>query len=110
MTRTRQLLTALLFLGAPLYLAAQSASQSEFDHSTTGFTLEGAHRAVDCASCHVGGVFDGTPQQCSECHSFGGLVKATPVPLDHIQTTFLLVDNLPTTDLKNPIRAFPFLD
>ena len=56
---------------------AQSAFNSSFDHVTTGWPLEGSHRSVDCASCHVGGIFQGTPRQCVACHSRAGLVKST---------------------------------
>ena len=87
MTRTLALITAFLLVALPSCVFAQSAFQSDFDHFSTGFTLEGTHRSVDCASCHVGGMFDGTPRECANCHSRGGLVKATPLPLDHIQTT-----------------------
>ena len=79
--------TLLLLLAFPLQVAGQSAFQSDFDHNPTGFPLEGAHRSVDCASCHVGGVFDGTPRDCASCHNLGGLVQATSAPLDHVQTT-----------------------
>lgn len=40
-----------------------------FNHSGTRFPLTGAHVAVDCLSCHVGGVFTGTPTDCNSCHS-----------------------------------------
>lgn len=36
------------------------------DHSF--FPLTGAHGAVACANCHVGGVFRGTPNTCAGCH------------------------------------------
>ncbi len=39
---------------------------ANFDH--TWFPLEGAHAATDCASCHEGGVFQGTPNDCASCH------------------------------------------
>ena len=47
-----------------------------FDHSRTRFPLEGAHRAVVCASCHKPRLsvvartvpFQGTPMQCGACH------------------------------------------
>jgi len=39
-----------------------------FDHANTGFPLTGAHRSVPCASCHVGGVYGGTPADCASCH------------------------------------------
>jgi hypothetical protein len=39
-----------------------------FDHSATDFPLTGAHVAVACERCHVGGVFGGTPTACISCH------------------------------------------
>ena len=41
---------------------------SAFDHDQTGFMLVGAHSNTDCASCHVNGVFVGTPTDCFSCH------------------------------------------
>ncbi len=32
------------------------------------FPLTGSHRTLDCESCHVGGVFAGTPTDCFSCH------------------------------------------
>lgn len=40
-----------------------------FDHSLAAFPLTGAHVNVACADCHTGGVFKGTPQECSACHA-----------------------------------------
>ena len=40
-----------------------------FDHSRSNFQLTGAHVAVDCAVCHVGDVFRGTPSSCAGCHA-----------------------------------------
>jgi hypothetical protein len=39
-----------------------------FDHAVAGFALTGAHGRVDCASCHAGGRFQGTPSDCVACH------------------------------------------
>jgi hypothetical protein len=40
-----------------------------FDHlKFTGFALTGAHAALDCNSCHLGGKFKGTPADCVGCH------------------------------------------
>jgi len=77
----------ILLIVAPFVVNAQSGFTSNFDHFTTGFPLEGAHRTVSCESCHVSGVFKGTPRQCATCHSRGGFVKATPLPLNHILST-----------------------
>ena len=38
----------------------------QFDHDW--WPLEGAHGAADCAQCHVGGVYEGTPTSCVSCH------------------------------------------
>ncbi|HLN74760.1 MAG TPA: hypothetical protein VK205_15820 [Prolixibacteraceae bacterium] len=39
-----------------------------FNHTSTGFTLTGAHISVTCTSCHANG-FTGTPTDCYSCHS-----------------------------------------
>ncbi|MGH2897413.1 MAG: multiheme c-type cytochrome, partial [bacterium] len=39
-----------------------------FDHATTQFPLTGAHRSVDCRSCHADGVYRGKPSTCVACH------------------------------------------
>lgn len=44
-------------------------SDATFDHSGTGFSLEGQHQAVPCVSCHSGLKFAGTMSQCSSCHT-----------------------------------------
>ena len=43
---------------------------ASFDHlKFTGFALTGAHTSLDCATCHVGGKFQGTPANCYGCHA-----------------------------------------
>ena len=39
-----------------------------FDHNQSQFPLTGAHLAVECMSCHSGGVYDGLPTECASCH------------------------------------------
>ncbi len=39
-----------------------------FDHSSTSFPLTGQHVQASCQQCHVGGIFEGTPSQCVDCH------------------------------------------
>ena len=85
-----------------------------FDHSTTGFTLTGAHTSVACASCHVNGNYNltsanttcvschqkdynstnnpvhsqvGFPTTCDVCHSTTNWTSAT---FNHNTTTFPL--------------------
>ena len=41
---------------------------AKFDHSLTRFPLTGAHARVDCAQCHPGGRYTGTPTDCCSCH------------------------------------------
>lgn len=41
---------------------------STIDHSKTRFPLTGAHQQVECARCHVGGKYTGTPRDCYGCH------------------------------------------
>ena len=85
--RTMQrLLVAILLLSsaAPVCVFGQSAFSSSFDHFTTGFVLDGAHLTADCETCHVGGVFQGTPLDCRGCHSLGGRIDAEAKPVDHV--------------------------
>ncbi len=39
-----------------------------FDHNQSQFPLTGAHLAVECMSCHGGGVYNGLPTACASCH------------------------------------------
>ena len=79
------LILALLGL-APLAASAatQPAITLRFDHTTTGFELDGAHRDLPCESCHINAVFKGTPRDCAACHSRGTRFNATPKPANHI--------------------------
>jgi hypothetical protein len=60
---------------------------SSFDHATTGYPLEGAHRAVACESCHKDRnqriglkhvTFASAPRACAGCHedAHGGQFSA----------------------------------
>ena len=40
------------------------------DHSKFAFHLDGQHATVACESCHINGVFKGTPQDLSLIHIF----------------------------------------
>lgn len=42
---------------------------TKFKHNTTGFRLTGAHRYVECSSCHVNQVYAGLPNDCYFCHA-----------------------------------------
>lgn len=57
-----------------------------FDHTTTGFPLLGGHATAACETCHVAGVFKGTPRACDGCHAWGKRIVATPKSNSHIVT------------------------
>jgi hypothetical protein len=83
-----------------------SWAQVTFDHSQTAFQLTGTHTTVSCTACHQGGSFQGTPQNCANCHGGrdihgGGLGQDCArchnpggwgqVSFDHNQAAFRLV-------------------
>jgi hypothetical protein len=39
-----------------------------YDHSKTKFALEGAHKNVGCATCHVGEIYKDLARTCDSCH------------------------------------------
>lgn len=82
----RLALAALLW--AVLSPAGAQPTGRDFDHVKTGFPLSGAHAAQRCESCHLNGVFKGTPRDCASCHLQGArLAKSNIVkPAQHIPT------------------------
>lgn len=42
--------------------------QKTFDHAKTKFPLDGAHREVQCATCHIGEKYKDLPHACVDCH------------------------------------------
>jgi len=44
-------------------------TDTEFDHFTTGFSLEGKHAQVECLSCHADQTHQNTPTTCFGCHA-----------------------------------------
>ncbi|MEN8206865.1 MAG: hypothetical protein ABFS24_12755, partial [Pseudomonadota bacterium] len=61
-------------------------SQSGFNHFSTGFPLEGAHKDAQCTSCHLRGLFEGTPVTCAACHNQASQMPGDVLPQNHIQT------------------------
>ena len=62
----------------------------QVNHSLTRFPLEGAHRTLDCRSCHTPGpdgalAFRGTPSTCFACHR--GAFEKTAAP-SHVAAAF----------------------
>jgi hypothetical protein len=74
----------LLTLAVPAGAAEQRGS--DFDHLRTGFSLRGAHARVECQTCHVQGVFKGTPTQCERCHIQGSRMAESFKPANHVPT------------------------
>jgi hypothetical protein len=103
---------------------AALTSFARFNHDYTAFKLTGAHRAVECQSCHEGNLYKGTQQACIACHAepqvhlgkFGSdcaschstttwagvtLASASLSSFDHDRTGFKLTGKHKTTDCKS---------
>ncbi len=76
----------LVLLALPFAASAQSSGAS-FDHVATGYPLTGAHEQVRCETCHIKGIFKGTPRDCATCHVQNNQRGALAKPANHIQTT-----------------------
>lgn len=77
--------TFALFVSVSTATAAPTGA-ADFNHSSTGFPLTGGHATAVCETCHVGGVFKGTPRDCEGCHALGKRVVATPKSTSHVVT------------------------
>lgn len=51
---------------------------SNFQHSKTNFQLMGAHRTVECTSCHTNDRFAGLQTDCYSCHQKEYAATVTP--------------------------------
>ena len=81
------ILIGLLAMLGVLLPSSAYAARPTFDHLTTGFPLTGAHAQANCESCHLSGVFRGTPTQCVSCHTVGSGRALTAKPANHFPTT-----------------------
>lgn len=81
-------LLAVVLTVASLHAAAAETRLGgrDFNHMATGFPLLGGHATAPCETCHVGGMFKGTPRNCDGCHAVGKRVLATPKSNAHIVT------------------------
>jgi Cytochrome c7 and related cytochrome c len=79
---------AAAFLSTCLASAFAQTTARSFDHVKTGFALAGSHATQRCESCHLNGVFKGTPRDCASCHTAGArLARGNIVkPVQHIPT------------------------
>lgn len=85
----RSLLAMALILASSQAMAGTQPRGRDFNHMTTGFPLAGGHATAACTTCHVGGVFKGTPKRCNDCHGLTKRVVATPKSNNHIATDAL---------------------
>jgi len=83
----QSLILPLLFLAHIGFAQAADPGTIKFDHIQTGFTLTGAHVQVRCESCHIQGVFKGTPRDCATCHMAGNRLGASAKPNQHVTTS-----------------------
>jgi len=87
----RQLFKITTRLFVLLFLFSQSfslvAEESDFNHDKTGFELVGPHERISCDSCHIRGIFKGTPKRCEACHDLGSPIATSLKPIDHIVTS-----------------------
>ena len=58
-------------------------SRAVQQHLSTGFPLRGAHEVTRCESCHVRGVFKGTPKDCATCHGPGARISSVTMTPGH---------------------------
>lgn len=80
------LLAVMLTVFSLQALAETPLAGRDFNHDATGFPLTGVHTLTACETCHVGGVFKGTPRNCDACHALGKRIVATPKSTSHIVT------------------------
>jgi len=62
------LLAAAVLGGLPATAQAQFENPNRAFHKGTAFPLDGRHLTVACESCHIDGVYQGTPTGCADCH------------------------------------------
>lgn len=68
-----------------LTAAPAQEPKTDFDHDETGFPLDFKHALEPCESCHLQGIFVGTPRRCVDCHSHGSRIRASAASADHIR-------------------------
>ena len=66
---TLLLMTLLAWLAVPAPARAQFDTPNRLFHTgVAAFPLDGRHRDLPCESCHLNGVYRGTPSKCIDCH------------------------------------------
>jgi hypothetical protein len=89
---------ALVSLAPSTALAAECTL---YEQSHPAFTLDGSHMSTGkcstCASCHLSGIFIGTPKTCIACHNGDPLRVTVGRSPQHIPTTVIDCNNCHTT-------------
>ena len=80
-------LAALLLCALLVAPTLPAAAEEPFDHWATRFPLTGPHVRVACETCHVGGLFEGTPSSCVGCHGEGRVRGTTRKPFNHVPSS-----------------------
>ncbi len=88
-TRNYKLITTLqillsFFLLNQFEIANAAKISDNFDHYSSGFPLDGAHRKIRCSTCHQTGVFKGTPKTCFSCHGSQNSISSSIKSFNHI--------------------------
>jgi len=83
--RTRLVLQLVCILLACLATDVAAQPDAGFDHFQTGFPLEGAHSTARCTSCHLQGIFEGTPVACAACHGQTSRMGGDKFPAGHVK-------------------------
>ncbi len=85
---SRLLALALVWMTIALASSAQAQVRTAEDHVKTGYVLSGLHATAKCESCHINGIFRGTPRDCSTCHTEGSRYARSNVvkPVNHLPT------------------------
>ena len=81
-------LSALVWMALCFAGSAQAQVRTVEDHIKTGYVLSGQHATAKCESCHINGIFRGTPRDCTTCHSEGSRYARSNVvkPVNHLPT------------------------
>jgi len=58
----------------------ESWGKTNFDHSTTRFTLRGKHEDVSCSTCHPGERYKDIGIQCQSCHTINDVHEGSHGP------------------------------
>jgi hypothetical protein len=93
-----KILSALFLMVA---LNSNAAECTLYEKSHPLFPLTGAHlstgKCSTCASCHNGGVFNGTPKSCTTCHNGDPRWMTVGRPTLHIPTLLIECNSCHTT-------------